>query len=197
MMSDTIEKLEQLLINKNTTVNSEEQNYVHAAVMMMLKETDRKYSMLFIKRPENEKDPFSGHMAFPGGRMESIDNGKDQTAVRETIEEVGIDIGKSGRILGSLEDVIPNNPRARNYIVTPYLSLLNEEVSMTLDPREVEKALWIPMAHLLDDKNTETRMRDRGDRMITDYVYYYDGYMIWGMTGRILHHFLSFSGHLF
>ncbi len=68
---------------------------------------------------------------------------------------------------------------------------------MILDPREVEKALWIPMAHLLDDKNTETRMRDRGDRMITDYVYHYDGYVIWGMTGRILHHFISFSGHLF
>ncbi len=165
--------------------------------MMVLIQRDENYSMLFIKRPDNERDPFSGHMAFPGGRMESVDSGKDQTAVRETIEEVGIDIGKSGRILGSLDDVIPNNPRARNYIVTPYLSLLNEEVSMTLDPREVEKALWIPMPDLLDKRNTESHMRDRGGRLITDYVYNYDGHIIWGMTGRILHHFLSFSGHLF
>lgn len=196
-MSDTIKKLEQLLSRENNDQTPQEADYVHAAVMMVLIERDENYSMLFIKRPDNERDPFSGHMAFPGGRMEPVDAGKDETAIRETIEEVGIDISKSGRIIGSLDDVIPNNPRARNYIVTPYLSLLNEEVPMTLDPREVEKALWIPVPHLLDERNTETRMRDRGGRMITDYVFNYDGHIIWGMTGRILHHFLSFSGHLF
>lgn len=196
-MSDTIGKLEELLSYNNAKDFVDESDYVHAAVMMVLKELGQDYSLLFIKRPDNERDPFSGHMAFPGGRMERGDEGKDQTAVRETIEEVGIDINKSGRILGSLDDVIPNNPRARNYIVTPYVSLLSEEVAITMDSAEVEKTFWIPISHLVDDKNTETRMRDRGGRMIKDYVYYYDGHIIWGMTGRILHHFLSFSAHLF
>ncbi len=196
-MSDTIEKLEQLLSKNNTKGLVDESEFVHAAVMMVLKEVEQRYSLLFIKRPNNERDPFSGHMAFPGGRMESGDKSKDQTAVRETREEVGIDINQSGRILGSLDDVIPNNPRARNYIVTPYVSLLNEEVTMSLDSTEVEKTFWIPLSHLIDDKNTETRMRDRGGRMVKDYAYHYEGHIIWGMTGRILHHFLSFSAHLF
>lgn len=196
-MSDTIQKLEQLLIKENSEEIVKEGDYVHAAVMMLLKQSDQDYSMLFIKRPENERDPFSGHMAFPGGRMETEDRGKDETAIRETIEEVGVDVHRSGRILGSLDDVIPNNPRARNYIVTPYVSLLHEEVDMTLDPREVEKALWVPMQHLIDDKNTEIRMRERGGRVVKDYVYNYEQYIIWGMTGRILHQFLSFSAHLF
>lgn len=196
-MSDTIQKLEQLLIKENSEEIVKEGDYVHAAVMMLLKQSDQDYSMLFIKRPENERDPFSGHMAFPGGRMETEDRGKDETAIRETIEEVGVDVHRSGRILGSLDDVIPNNPRARNYIVTPYVSLLHEEVDMTLDPREVEKALWVPMQHLIDDKNIEIRMRERGGRVVKDYVYNYEQYIIWGMTGRILHQFLSFSAHLF
>lgn len=196
-MSNTIEKLEQLLIQENSQEMVKEGDYVHAAVMMVLKQIGPNYSMLFIKRPENERDPFSGHMAFPGGRMEQEDRGKDETAVRETIEEVGVDVHKSGRILGSLDDVIPNNPRARNYIVTPYVSLLHEDVTMTLDPGEVEKALWVPMQHLIDDKNTEIRMRERGGRVVKDYVYNYEQYIIWGMTGRILHQFLSFSAHLF
>ncbi len=196
-MSDAIEKLEHLLIQGNSEEIVKEGDYVHAAVMIVLKQSGPNYSMLFIKRPENERDPFSGHMAFPGGRMESEDRGKDETAIRETIEEVGVDVHKSGRILGSLDDVIPNNPRARNYIVTPYVSLLHEDVVMTLDPGEVEKALWVPMQHLIDDKNTEIRMRERGGRLVKDYVYNYEQYIIWGMTGRILHQFLSFSAHLF
>ncbi|MEM7008802.1 MAG: CoA pyrophosphatase [Thermodesulfobacteriota bacterium] len=196
-MCETIKKLEDLLSEIDSSEISQEAEYVHAAVMMVIKQTSNDYEMLFIKRPDDERDPFSGHMAFPGGRMETEDKTKDETAVRETIEEVGIDIGSSGRILGSLDDVIPNNPKARNYIVTPYVSLLNEEVVMTLDPREVDKAIWIPVSHLTNEQNTEIRIRERGGRKVKDYVFYYEGYIIWGMTGRILHQFLSFSSHLF
>ena len=197
IVSDTIKKLERLLSQRNAVEIVKEGDYVHAAVMMVLKQSGRNYSMLFIKRQESERDPFSGHMAFPGGRMESVDKSKLETAVRETYEEVGINLNISGRILGSVDDVNPNNPKARDYIVTPYLSVLNEEVTLKPDRGEVEKALWVPMHHLVDDRNTEIRMRERGGRMVKDYAYNYEQYIIWGMTGRILHQFLSFSSHLF
>jgi len=196
-LSDTIHALENLLSERNANEILKEGDFVHASVMMILKESGQNYSMLFIKRPENERDPFSGHMAFPGGRMESGDKDKLETAVRETNEEVGININSSGRILGSIDDVNPNNPRARNYIVTPYLSVLNEEVILKPDANEVEKTVWVPMPHLTDDKNAQVRMRDRGGRLVKDYAYNYEQYIIWGMTGRILHQFLSFSAHLF
>ena len=84
--------------------------------------------------------------------MEIADNSKLDTAIRETNEEVGIDINTSGLVLGALDDVNPNNPRARNYVVTPYLSVLNEEVTIIPDVKEVETTIWVPMHHLADDK---------------------------------------------
>lgn len=196
-MSNTILKLEQLLSERTSKEIVRKGDYVHASVMMILKEENESFSLLFIKRPESEKDPFSGHMAFPGGRMEDSDNSKLDTALRETKEEVGIDIFKSGQILGELDDVNPNNPRARNYVVTPYLSILDEEVQIIPDVKEVERTIWVPMPHLVDEKNAQVRIRERDGRQVEDYAYNYDQYLIWGMTGRILHQFLSFSSHLF
>jgi len=196
-MSDTIKKLEMLLTQRSSNQIIRERDYVHAAVMMILKQSNTGYSLLFIKRPDNDRDPFSGHMAFPGGRMEMDDNSKLDTAVRETFEEVGININRSARVLGALDDVNPNNPRARNYVVTPYLSVLEEEVDIIPDVNEVEKTIWVPMHHLVDDKNAQVRIRVRDGREVKDYAYNYDQYLIWGMTGRVLHQFLSFSSHLF
>lgn len=196
-MSDTIEKLEILLSERSANQIIREGDYVHAAVMMILKQNNPGYSLLFIKRPDNVRDPFSGHMAFPGGRMEKDDNSKLDTAVRETYEEVGININRSAHILGALDDVNPNNPRARNYVVTPYLSVLKEEVDITPDANEVEKTIWVPMNHLVDDNNAQVRIRERDGIEVKDYAYNYDQYLIWGMTGRVLHQFLSFSSHLF
>jgi len=196
-MSDTIKKLEDLLSERSTNQITKEGDFVHAAIMMILKQSDPGYSLLFIKRPDNDKDPFSGHMAFPGGRMELDDKSKLDTAVRETLEEVGININRSARVLGALDDVNPNNPRARNYVVTPYLSVLEEEVDITPDSNEVEKTIWVPMHHLVDDKNAQVRIRVRDGREVKDYAYNYDQHLIWGMTGRVLHQFLSFSSHLF
>jgi len=196
-LTDTAENLKKLLSSRDVNEIFREGDFVHASVMMILKESGQGYSLLFIKRPESDRDPFSGHMAFPGGRMESADNSKLETAIRETYEEVGIDINSSGRILGSLDDVNPNNPRARNYIVTPYLSVLNEEVTIKPDSNEVERTLWVPMHHLVDDRNLEVRIRERDGTEVKDYAYQYEQYLIWGMTGRILHQFLSFSAHLF
>lgn len=196
-MSDTILKLEKLLSQRSSNEIIREGDFVHASVMMILKESGQNYSMLFIKRPESEKDPFSGHMAFPGGRMEKGDSSKLETAIRETYEEVGINITQSARIIGTLHDVNPNNPRARNYVVTPYLSVLNEEVTIIPEAKEVETTVWVPMYHLVDDRNKEIRIRERDGRQVEDYAYNYEQYLIWGMTGRILHQFLSFSAHLF
>ncbi|MCK5710700.1 MAG: hypothetical protein KAI07_09185, partial [Deltaproteobacteria bacterium] len=59
------------------------------------------------------------------------------------------------------------------------------------------RTLWIPMHHLVDDRNLGVRIVERDGREVKDYAYQYEQYLIWGMTGRILHQFLSFSAHLF
>lgn len=194
--SEKIAALERLLKERNPRKIGGEPGLVHAAVMMILKETEEEFSMLFIKRPEAEWDPFSGHMAFPGGKMSEGDTSKLETAIRETQEEIGVDLGVHGKILGELDDVNPNNPRARGYIVTPYLSFLTVEVPLELDRREVEEAVWVPMEHLRDVRNFKVRMRDRDGRLVEDYTYNYGPYLIWGMTGRIVYSFLSITAQI-
>lgn len=197
MSQKTTKKLEKLLAARDPHKLIIEGDFVHAAVMMILKEEPQGTSMLFIKRPDNVSDPFSGHIAFPGGKMIGEDADKLETAVRETREEIGVDITLSGRVLGELDDVNPNNPRARTYIVTPYISVLNEEVSFTPCVREVEDVLWAPVAHLMDEKNFKLRMRERDGITREDYVYMYERYIIWGMTGRILRQFFTLTRHIF
>jgi 8-oxo-dGTP pyrophosphatase MutT (NUDIX family) len=195
--NSTIDELEKLLRSRNPVKIIDEGGFVHAAVMMILGESPEGLSMLFIKRPESDIDAFSGHMAFPGGKMKEGDESKLATAIRETFEELGIDLYASGRVIGELDDISPNNPRANNYIVTPYLSTLKEEVSITPNFYEVEEAVWVPMQHLVDERNFAVRLRERSGVLVDDYVYSFDKYIIWGMTGRIVHKFLSFSSYLF
>lgn len=194
---NTIEELEKLLKSRPPAKIEDRDDFVHAAVMMILGESPEGLSMLFIKRRESDIDAFSGHMAFPGGKMKEGDESKLAAAIRETHEEVGVDLYASGRVIGELDDINPNNPRANNFIVTPYLSVLREEVPIIPNLYEVEAALWIPVGHLLDDKNFAVRMRERNGKLVEDYVYSFGKYIIWGMTGRILHGFFSISSHLF
>jgi 8-oxo-dGTP pyrophosphatase MutT (NUDIX family) len=197
MDKKTVEELEKILRNRDVVKIDKEQKLVRAAVMVILKDGGLGYSVLFIKRTENEGDVFSGHMAFPGGKMRIADKGTLDTAIRETVEETGIDINKSGTVIGELDDFYPNNPKANHYVVTPYLSLLEEEVELTLDAAEVADAVWIPIQHLSDPRNHEVRILERNGRVAEDFVFYYSDYVIWGMTGRILHQFLLLFGKLF
>lgn len=196
-LGKTTRELEELIRSRDANKISVADDFVHAAVMMILSESSGGLSMLFIKRPESDRDAFSGHMAFPGGKMVEGDESKLDTAIRETHEEIGIDLHICARIIGELDDVNPNNPRADNYIVTPYLSLLDSEVILKPNMSEVEAAVWVPLSHLKDEKNIKIRFRERRGRTVEDYVYSYKQYIIWGMTGRIVHQFLSFSSHLF
>jgi 8-oxo-dGTP pyrophosphatase MutT (NUDIX family) len=197
MDKNTVRELEKIVRTRGVVKIEKEQKLVRAAVMVILKDGGPVCSVLFIKRTQNEGDVFSGHMAFPGGKMRIADKSTLDTAIRETVEETGIDINKSGTVIGELDDFHPNNPKANHYVVTPYLSLLEEEVELTLDAAEVADAVWIPIQHLNDSRNQEVRILERKDRASEDFVFYYRDYVIWGMTGRILHQFLSLFGKLF
>jgi 8-oxo-dGTP pyrophosphatase MutT (NUDIX family) len=71
----------------------------------MLREGPAGLELLFIRRAEHEADPWSGQMGFPGGRAEAGDTDLKQTAIRETLEEIGIDLARDGAFLGPLDEV--------------------------------------------------------------------------------------------
>jgi len=189
-----IKEIKQILISRNTIIESGN-GLIPAAVMIVIKYFKDCNYILFIKRSDVEWDPFSGHMAFPGGKNEKEDKDLLETAYRETLEETGIDLKINGQLLGRLDDCKPNNPTARNIVVTPYISYLDKKVSI-IPNYEVDEALWIPISHLKDESNLEILYKSRDGKIIEDYNYRFNDYVIWGMTGRVLHQFLELFSEL-
>lgn len=196
MFPSIIKELEKIISGRKCIKIERDGSFINAAVMVILRKDKSGYSMLFIKRPESKVDPFSGHMAFPGGKVKNGDKNKLETALRETVEETGIDLNRNGRILGELDDVSPINPRTNHFIVTPYLAYLTEDLEIKPN-EEVASSIWIPLFHFRNEKSFERRVLERHGMEIEEFIYLYNNHVIWGMTARILHQFLSLVGHLF
>ena len=149
-----------------------------ASVALMLRERDLGLELLVIKRAEHEHDPWSGHMALPGGGREPGDESPYDTARRETFEEIGIDLDR-GRYLGRLDDVGPRTMPGQLVISTVVVAIDAEPGP--LDPREVVEAFWVPVDRLVDE---EVEIPDFPGSWPA--LTYKDRYVIWGLTHRIL-----------
>jgi 8-oxo-dGTP pyrophosphatase MutT (NUDIX family) len=141
--------------------------------------------LLFIRRAERTGDPWSGHVAFPGGRMDPGDASLEATAIRETMEETGVDIARDGVILGRLDDLQPRAPSLPPVMVRPFVAVVGPGVTLTLN-YECADAFWVPLAWLGDPASRRlTMLRERGMELQV-YSYQRGEHLIWGMTERIL-----------
>lgn len=178
-------------------VNSEnEDGIISSAVLMIISKRDGNYGINFIKRAVFSNDSFSGQVAFPGGKRKKTDISVIDTAVRETIEEVGVDIRCHGEIIGELDIVKPFTPSMSHHVVKPFVSVLKSEVDF-IKNYEVEEVFWVPLEHLLRAENRTTRIKIRNGREVNDYVYKFEKYIIWGLTGRILNQFFEKTEGIF
>eukprot|EP00736_Rhodelphis_marinus_P010101 Rmarinus@m.22815 len=110
---------------------------------------------LFIRRTIKKGDPWSGQVAFPGGFGESGESPDGvETAVRETAEEVGIDLNDASafRFLGCLDDRPIYGKRSFALRPSVFLQTSSESPLATLCPREVESARWAPLSQIVDAK---------------------------------------------
>ena len=141
--------------------------------------------LLFIKRADYPGDPWSGQVAFPGGREEPGDLSLADTAARETREETGVDLMRDGTFLGTLDDLRPRINRLPDVIVRPYVVLLDRYEPLLLS-NEVALAFWIPLVDLkAADSWRETQVLARGVQINTR-AFHHEGHIVWGMTERIL-----------
>lgn len=138
--------------------------------------------ILFIKRSERADDPWSGDMAFPGGRMEPSDESPMSAALRELSEETGIGGDAELKPLGRLSDV-PTRTHAGfpPMTVTPYALELSGEPDFT-DNHEVRERLWVPLDFFLDAANRKTMIWRFIGRNWTVPCYNYEGRRIWGLS---------------
>ena len=165
-----------------------------AAILLVVRlRADGDPELLMIKRAEFEGDPWSGHIACPGGRMEPGDHDLEQTAVRETWEETGIDIRRDGRVLGHLDDLQPRTPSLPPLVIRPYVALVRRDVEIT-PSLEVASAFWVPVTALRERSAwgigaVQTRA---GERHVS--TFQHGEHTVWGLTERVLRQFLDYLG---
>ena len=170
-----------------------------AAVALVLREGPEGPELLVIKRSEAEHDHWSGHLALPGGRVEAEDESLLATAVRETREEVGLDLGAGGEAVGRLGTVNPQSPYAPRVSVTPFVAVAPPEfhAAGAVEPKglelseEVAAAFWVPVGELKrGGRSAVFRMAFAGAEREWP-AYPSEHGLIWGITERILTEFLS------
>jgi 8-oxo-dGTP pyrophosphatase MutT (NUDIX family) len=158
-----------------------------AAVAAVLMRTDEGSSVLLIRRGEHPSDPWSGHMAFPGGRKEARDDSLLITAQRETHEEVGLDLARHATLLGALHPVpaIAGGERA-GFSITPFVFLLESEQPLVLDSSEVHEALWAPLDPLCRGVGRTQHIHTHKGAPRELPAFDIDGRVVWGLTFRML-----------
>jgi len=160
-----------------------------AAVALVLAESraHSSLSVLLLRRTEREGDPWSGHMALPGGHAQAEDADLLHTARRETREEVGLDLANA-ELLGLLDDVSPM--RSSEMVVRPFVFWLGQKQQATLSA-EVAEVLWVPLDDLANDALRSTREVQIDGKALRVPAYVIDERVVWGMTFHLLERFLS------
>ena len=157
-----------------------------ASVALILQLREGALGVLMIRRAEREGDPWSGQMAFPGGRLEPGDANALAAARRETQEEIGLCLGAGAPCLGRLSELNAVNRRLRgSLVISPYVFHLQRAV--TFHPNhEVAEVLWVPLAFLLNADNREEMLWQRGQDTLRLPCYIYARRRIWGLSLSML-----------
>ena len=163
------------------------------AAVALLVRAHEELELLLIKRAEHEKDPWSGHVALPGGRRDDHDADLLHTALREAAEEVGITLDRGAQLIGGLDELSPRNPRLPPLIIAPFVFAVPAETTPVIDTREVEAAIWVPLSALRDESAaSEILITLEGGSHAFPSLRYGE-YVIWGLTHRILVQFLELT----
>jgi 8-oxo-dGTP pyrophosphatase MutT (NUDIX family) len=167
-----------------------------ASVALVLREVGADLEALFIRRAEHDADPWSGHLAFPGGRLDAEDADARSAAERETVEELGVDLTDSSttRCLGQLSDVLGH---AESIRVSAYVYGISGNPSLRPN-HEVRDAFWTPLHHCTDPGRQSVREFSYLDvsmplptiRLLEDA----NAPVLWGITYKFMDDFMSTIG---
>ncbi|SDW31605.1 NUDIX domain-containing protein [Marinobacter mobilis] len=147
--------------------------------------------LLFIQRARRAGDPWSGDMAFPGGRMQADDASASEAARRETLEETGLDLVRHGLFRGRLSDLLTRrHSQWRPMVVTPYVFEWRGPDEAALN-HEVERIVWIPLSHLAAEGSQSVRLWRSPFGALRMPCCRYEGYCIWGLSYSMLRDFLG------
>ncbi|PLS18256.1 coenzyme A pyrophosphatase [Bacillus sp. M6-12] len=176
----------------------------YAVLLPLIEKADSIHVLFEIRSLELRRQP--GEICFPGGRIDPSDQDEKGAAIRETIEELGLK-------QGDITDVYPLDYLISPFgmIVYPYIGLIKSSQELKPNPSEVGDIFTVPLSFLLktDPKIYQVNFRAEPEddfpfelivggenynwrtRQLEEYFYIYENRVIWGMTARILAHFIE------
>ena len=157
-----------------------------AAVALVLAGEAADLHLCLIRRAEHEPDRWSGHMALPGGRVDASDPSIRAAAIRETREEVGLQLDRAPYLgaLGTMPVSSAGQPTGMS--LSPFVFHLGDMLEGFTLSEEVAQAFWVPLQHLLDPRNATRRPTVRDGVSLDHPAVLYQGHYIWGLTYRVL-----------
>ncbi len=192
-------------LNQNQPLFIGEDTAMRFAVLIPLVQVNEEWHVLFeVRSLTMRKQP--GDISFPGGRIDPTDATPADAAIRETHEELGVNPARI-RILGQMSAFIPNS----SYVVYPFVGIIDDHLTHQINKEEVEKVFTVPVKWLLNhqpykhlvpmqpmpltdfpyDKIANGNQYQWRAREIEEWFYDYEQYTIWGLTARILRHFID------
>jgi 8-oxo-dGTP pyrophosphatase MutT (NUDIX family) len=164
-----------------------------AAVAVVLRDDAGPMELLFIERARREGDPWSGDIAFPGGRIDEEDASAQAAAERETLEEVGLFLDAPA-LLGRLNDRYGMKSTTSGIVVSAFVYHVHQPSALT-ENYEVKEAFWFPVEALLERRRHVTYLQERGLRFPGIVVADEERKVVWGLTYRFVTQFLEILGH--
>ena len=157
-----------------------------AAVALVLAGAADSLALCVIRRAERADDPWSGHLALPGGRADPADPTARAVAERETREEVGLALADP-HYLGALSQVPVRLGGGHTVMVLhSFAYYLGSDLLPFLASDEVAEAFWVPLSHLWDPEQASHVTWQRGGTPLLYPAIAWQGHSIWGLTLRVL-----------
>jgi 8-oxo-dGTP pyrophosphatase MutT (NUDIX family) len=185
-----LQRLEQALVER-PRIRLDAADSIRCAVLLPIVLGDEGDGVLYTLRSEALPN-HRGQVSFPGGKHSAQDRGLQETALRESFEEVGL-ANSDVRILGALDDVYT---LATRYRITPYVGVLRAGVQLTANPGEVAEIFTVAIDRLGDPAHHGTTTKRIGEQDIELPAIHAGPHEIWGATHRITLDFVRFLEQL-
>jgi len=158
---------------------------IPAAVLIPVFFKNGEAQLLLTKRADH-LEHHKGQISFPGGKADPGDKDLEQTALRETEEEVGIRSAHV-QVLGRTDTFLTNT----NFMVSPFVGFFDHPYPFRVSHGEIDRLIEVPLSHLLRDDIFEMKPYRRDHRDFLVHYYHYGDDLIWGVTGFLLSNFLA------
>ena len=158
---------------------------IPAGVMLLLYPKNG-VDCVLLNRRTNEVEHHKGEISFPGGRKDDGDASLLDTALRETLEEMGVQ-PRHVEVLGELDDVRTTS----NFLVNTHVAAIPYPYEFTVNESEVAEVLEVPVSALMDENNTREEVRISGNELVRSVAFAHGDNLIYGATARILGGFLE------